>query len=134
MLPREALNEHIHAHLDVFYDGAPVTVPQYIGIDLVAQAISPLHTHDTTGIVHIESPTVKDYFLGQFFGEWGVQMGNGCVAGVCPPAKQISLVVNGSPVQTPPDKLVFHAHDEIALIIGTPPATVPSAYSFPQGY
>ena len=134
MLPQEALNEHIHAHLDVYFDGQAVTVPADTGIDLVARAISPLHTHDTTGVVHIESPVKKDYFLGQFFTECGVQMANGCVAGFCPPAKMISVVVNGTPVPTAPEKLVLHAHDEIALVIGTPPATIPSSYAFPPGY
>jgi hypothetical protein len=27
----------------------------------------------------------------------------------------------------------LHAHDEIALIYGTPPANIPSRYDFPQG-
>ena len=134
MLPKEALNEHIHAHLDVFFQGQSVTVPADIGIDLVAQAISPLHTHDTSGVVHIESPTVKDYRLGQFFTEWGVQMANGCVAGLCAPQYAIALYVNGNAVQTPPEALVLHAHDEIALVIGTPPSTIPGSFAFPAGY
>jgi hypothetical protein len=134
MLPREAFNEHIHAHLDVFYDGQPVTVPAYVGIDLQGQAISPLHTHDTSGIVHIESPTVKPFTLGQFFGEWDVQMGNGCVAGQCPPARPVALYDSGAKVVTAPQDLVFAKHDEIVLVIGSAPPTIPSSYPFPAGY
>jgi hypothetical protein len=29
-----------------------------------------LHTHDDTGVIHIESPTSTEYTLGQFFAEW----------------------------------------------------------------
>ncbi|MHB8467458.1 MAG: hypothetical protein ACYDD7_21800, partial [Acidimicrobiales bacterium] len=116
--------EHIHAHLDVFYDGQRVTVPAYVGIDLVAQAISPLHTHDTSGVVHIESPVVKDYRLGQFFIEWGVEIR----------AHPAVAYVNGLAVTTPPADLVLHAHDEIALLFGIAPPTIPSTYQFPPGY
>src|SRR5882672_619347 len=51
----EQLAVHYHVHLDVLVDGQPITVPQGIGIDNTAQKISPLHTHDTTGVIHIES-------------------------------------------------------------------------------
>lgn len=38
--------------------------------------ISALHSHDATGIVHIEAPTRgATYTLGQFLNEWGVLNG-----------------------------------------------------------
>jgi hypothetical protein len=60
MLGQEGQVLHIHSHLDVYVDGKTVTVPAEVGIDLVRQQISPLHTHDTSGVVHIESPVKKD--------------------------------------------------------------------------
>ena len=48
---------HIHQHLDVFDNGKRVTVPAGIGIG--DTFISPLHTHDTSGVVHVESPTIR---------------------------------------------------------------------------
>src|SRR6516162_4193467 len=50
MLSREGTVEHIHAHLDVRVNGQPVDVPAMIGID--RQGISPVHTHDSTGVIH----------------------------------------------------------------------------------
>ncbi len=50
------LNEqilHHHVRLFIFVDGKPVTVPMNIGLSQTAA--SPLHTHDTTGTVHVES-------------------------------------------------------------------------------
>jgi hypothetical protein len=32
---------------------------------------SPLHTHDTSGIIHVESPTVRSFTLGEFVDLWG---------------------------------------------------------------
>src|SRR5439155_4801086 len=43
---------HTHEHLDVFVHGRPVTVPADIGIDRTGGFISPLHTHDPSGVIH----------------------------------------------------------------------------------
>src|SRR5262249_20314076 len=46
---------HIHEHLDVYAKGRHVTVPAEIGIDAKQQYLDPLHTHDASGIIHVES-------------------------------------------------------------------------------
>jgi hypothetical protein len=63
---------HIHQHLDVFDNGRRVTVPAGIGIG--DTFISPLHTHDTSGVMHVESPTIRPFTLAEFFGVWGVPL------------------------------------------------------------
>jgi hypothetical protein len=35
------------------------------------QGMSPLHTHDSSGTVHVESNAKRDYSLGQFMDVWG---------------------------------------------------------------
>src|SRR4051812_47416655 len=50
---------HIHQPLDVFVDGRRVVVPAYVGIDADARFIAEVHTHDATGIVHVEAPRVQ---------------------------------------------------------------------------
>jgi hypothetical protein len=74
MLSSEGNVEHIHVHLDVLVDGQPVQVPANIGIDEVHPGISPLHTHDDSGVIHIESPVKRQFSLGEFFTEWGVSL------------------------------------------------------------
>lgn len=130
----EAFVEHIHAHLDVFVNGSRVAVPAFIGIDYAHQRITPLHTHDTTGIVHIESPDQRSYTLGQFFTEWGVRLDAQCVGSYCEPSVSHALYVDGRAVSGDPSTLVFHAHDEIALVVGAAPQGVPDHYTFPHGY
>ena len=121
-LKAEALAYHIHSHLDVFKNGAPVVVPQYIGIDAQSDCstpcISPLHTHDTSGIVHVESPEKKDYTLAQFLTEWGMTLDPGAV-----------IYVDGARVPGGPDTVVLRDGEEIAIVMGTPPATIPSKYA-----
>jgi hypothetical protein len=69
MLSSEGTVEHIHVHLDVLDDGQAVPVPANIGIDTARGAISPLHTHDASGVIHIESPVKRQFSLGEFFSE-----------------------------------------------------------------
>jgi hypothetical protein len=138
MLNAEGTAEHIHVHLDVWVDGQKVTVPQLVGINESAQTISPLHTHDTTGVVHIESPVVKDYNLGQFMTEWGVPLNaNQIGTDKADATHSLKLYVNGKQASGDPSQLVFHAHDEIALVYGTAAqdssVQVPSSYAWPSG-
>ena len=130
-LSAEGAAEHIHAHLDVFVGGRKVTVPALIGIDVPDQFITELHTHDTTGILHIESPNVRPFTLGQFFGEWDEPLSAtrlGTVRGA------VHMWVNGKPRAGNPATLVLKPHQEIALAVGSAPRRVPATYLFPLGY
>ena len=66
--PMEQFGYHIHTHLDIFVDGKNYTVPALIGI--TNNCFYWLHTHDQSGIIHIESPVKRDFNLGQFFDLW----------------------------------------------------------------
>lgn len=137
MLGSEGTVEHIHIHLDIDVNGKKVTVPAEIGIDVRAGKISPLHTHDTTGIVHIESPTRSTFTLGQFFTEWQVSLSANRIGGLkAGGGKQFHAYVNGKLRRGNPAAIVFHAHDEIALVYGTAAQQKdpPSKYVFPSGY
>lgn len=129
-LPSEGVATHVHAHLDVFVNGKRVTVPPEIGINPGANYVTELHTHDTGGVVHIESPKGNDEFtLGQFFGEWGVRLNANSVGGYT----GLKWYVNGKPQTGNPAGLVLKPHQEIAIVTGKAPARIPSSYAFPQG-
>lgn len=136
MLGQEGQVLHIHSHLDVFVDGKPVTVPAEIGIDLVKQQISPLHTHDTSGVVHIESPVKKDFTLGEFMTEWNVPISKGALGPLktCG-GKELHVYVNGKEQSGDPAALKLGAHEEIAVVYGAAgdKVRVPASYNWPQG-
>jgi hypothetical protein len=140
VLDAEQLAVHYHAHLDVIDDGAAVAVPAGIGFvisDGRATGITVLHTHDTSGIIHVESAVKKPYTLGQVFTEWGVALDATQVGGLhADDAHVLSMYVNGKRVTGNPAKLRLKSHQEIALWYGpkgqTP--TVPKSYKFPAGY
>ncbi|GGO84930.1 hypothetical protein GCM10011584_03670 [Nocardioides phosphati] len=136
MLGGEGAEEHIHAHLDVLVDGQPVSVPALIGIDESAHQISPLHTHDTSGVIHIESPKKADFSLGQFLTEWQVSVSQTHLGGLdANKGNTLTVYVNGKEVSGDPAAIILHAHDEIALVYGpsTQRVGVPDSYDFPSG-
>ena len=138
VLTAEGNVDHYHAHLDVLKDGKPVAVPANIGItagpDHRANGISALHTHDTTGVVHIESPTAGQVFtLGQFLTEWGVLGGSGAPGTGAGPLDGWTLYVNGQKYDGGIRDLPLKAHDEILLSYGAAPAKIAAAYDFPPG-
>jgi hypothetical protein len=150
---KESLRFHVHAHLDVFVNGKRVIVPAGIGINIkdpevkvfrdtpdgskayggielcVEPCISPLHTHDNTGILHTESATAVPNRLGQFFTEWAVRLARACVGGYCRPSN-IEFFVNGKRYAGDPRAILLTNHKEIAIVIGTPPKKVPKTADF----
>jgi hypothetical protein len=134
MLSREGTVEHIHAHLDVRVNGQPVEVPAMVGID--RRGISPVHTHDSTGVIHIESPVKRTFTLGEFFTEWDVSLSADSIGGLrVGDGKTLRAFVNGNPVAGNPAALPINAHDEIVVIYGTaqPGESIPAHYGFASG-
>jgi hypothetical protein len=125
---------HIHQHLDIWVDGRKVTVPAQIGIDAGGGFISDLHTHETDGIMHVESPTQQTFTLGQFFAVWGLPLSAACISSLCERgARQLRLWVGGKEVTTDPKRIVLAEHQEIAIAYGTQaqvPDPVPRSFDF----
>lgn len=63
------LREHIHVGLTIVIDGRTQTIPE--GIGLREEGASPLHTHDASGLIHVESTRVAPFRLRDFFSVWG---------------------------------------------------------------
>ena len=96
-----------------------------------------LHTHDATGIIHVESPTVRPYTLGEFFDVWGVRFTQTCLGGYCNAGGQtLRVYANGHLVTGNLRQLELTAHEEIVVTFGTEaqlPHPIPSSYGFPFG-
>lgn len=129
---------HTHQHLDIFINGQQLTLPANIGIDDAKGFIAPIHTHDETGMIHVESPVTEKFYLGQFFDIWGVLFSSDCIGGYCNNKNQkLKIFVDGKLFNGNPRMIELMAHQEIALVYGTIsqlPSPVPSYYAFPNGY
>jgi hypothetical protein len=149
---QEFMVNHAHSHLVVFIDGQEVLVPAGIGINIedpevkyFADArsyggiemcdqpcISPLHTHDETGILHTESSDPAPHTLGEFFVEWGVELSETCVGEHCAPTP-IAVYIGGEPYEGDPRAIELTDLKVIVVVVGTPPAEIPSTADFSEG-
>jgi hypothetical protein len=139
VLGGEQLQVHYHVHLDVIVNGAKVTVPAGIGFVVEhgqATGITVLHTHDTSGVVHIESATSKAYTLGQVFTEWGLALSSTQLGNFQADATHaVVAYVNGHRFSGDPATLKLTPHLELALWYGPTGQAphVPKSYRFPAG-
>jgi hypothetical protein len=135
--PMEGTARHFHTHLDVFVDGRQVPVPAELGIAASGNEMAELHTHDTTGVLHIEAPTTsKRYALGQLFTEWNVRLDATDLGGLRADAtRTLTAYVDGKKQTGDPASIELAPHREIALVYGAASAKVqvPSRYTFPAG-
>lgn len=138
-LGTEMLEVHYHAHLDININGKAAVVPQYLGFVASGNQVvglAPLHTHDDSGIIHIENSVPATFYLGQVFIEWGVKFTPTCLGPYCSgKGKELAVFLDGKRYAGDPTKLVLKSHQEIAIEYGATGKlpTPPSSYAFPSG-
>lgn len=127
---------HVHTHLALFYNGKQMQIPQFIGFapNLAGGCLYWIHTHDPSGIIHIEAPDVEppqggQYTLGMLFDIWGKPLERTNVAGFSGP---VTAYVNGTKYDGDLRAIPLGAHQEIVLEVGTPSVPPPN-YTFPAG-
>lgn len=74
---------HDHALIEYYQDGVKQVVPEDIGLSIASShplaqygpsGIAPIHTHDTSGVIHIESKEQRRYTFGDFLELWGLDL------------------------------------------------------------
>lgn len=97
---------HVHAYMFVWYNGKPVQIPANVGI--ASGRTAYMHTHDTTGTIHMEGPAGMRFTLGQFFTLWGV------------PLKGVKVYDHGVR-QWNPEQVQLTNKRLLKVVFGTPP-------------
>ena len=111
--------------------GKQITIPSQVGIvDGAGHApcLYWIHTHDASGIVHIESPYNIAFTLGQFFDIWGQPLGSTRVASFNGPVR---AYVNGAAYNGDLHAIPLVTHQEITLEVDNP-VVPPPHYLFPK--
>jgi hypothetical protein len=127
--------EHIHAHISIYIDGQLSPLPQYIGIPQNANSGQPtcfywLHTHDSTGIIHIEAPVNETFTLGEFLDEWNQQF-----SGLGFPTQLLlnsgwTMWINGKPYHNSLTSIPLGRHDLITVAYNSPKAQPDTKYAW----
>lgn len=129
---------HYHAHLAILYHGTPVTVSANIGIPNNQSCIYWLHTHDDTGVIHVEAPKAKakDFTLGDFFKVWNEPLSQTQVTTIkLAPDDKLVTYIDGKrqPDGFDPNTIKITEHEQIVLEITPPLVDPPPSYTFQQG-
>ena len=131
-LPAPGSAEHIHSLLEVYVHGQKMPLATNIGIP--GQVFSPLHTHDSSGIIHVESATRRSFDLGEFIGVWGVRLSDSCLGGYCVGGKdKLQAFVDGKRWTDRLQDIQLKDREVIVLAFGTKdelPKPIPSKFSF----
>ena len=115
---------HWHSHLSVTLNGSPFTVPANIGIDSslwkdhsldqYGSGAAALHTHDTSGTIHVEVNTShRDFTLHEFLAIWGQPSDGSGIDG----HPVTSLTVDGVQQASPTSDVVLKDGQQIAMTL-----------------
>ncbi|HEU4622901.1 MAG TPA: hypothetical protein VFS42_11825 [Burkholderiaceae bacterium] len=125
-VPCDVMSEayHVHTHVSIFLNGQQLAVPNNIGIVPAGGGSTgctyEIHTHDTSGKIHVEAPAPKDFTLGQLFAIWGQPLGFDNVAGLTGPIEV--YVTDGNDVRRHTGNLAdikLVSHREITIQVGS---------------
>lgn len=140
----EQLVYHHHVHLAFFVDGKPYSMPYGVGMVPPLQVSqSPqgafadggtclywTHVHAQDGVVHIESPEVRNFQLGQVMDIWHVAIGNDQLGSY---KGKVTATVNGKPWTGDLRQIPLTEHAQIVVNVGGPVVSPPPINWGPTG-
>jgi hypothetical protein len=130
---------HVHSHLTLIADSVQRAIPLAVGtVDpfivqnfvVAARCFYWLHTHDASGIIHLEAPVTTPLTLGDFFAIWGEPLSRSNVAGF---QGTVTAYVDSTRYDGDLSAIAIESHKQITLIVGGVPAVIP-IYQFPSAY
>ena len=107
------ISMHIHPELTITIKGEPVPIPANVGIE--GNCMHPIHTHDSSGVIHLEFKNPRDVKLSEFFEIWGKRFDSECILDNCNgPEGTVKMKINGQE-STEFGNAVMHDHDHIEI-------------------
>jgi hypothetical protein len=132
----EVTNYHVHAHLIILVSGTQRQIEAGIGIANPSSAPGGfvvggtcfmwLHTHDSSGIIHIEAPSKQDFTLGQFFDIWGKVLSSSQIGN---DKGSVAAYLDGKKINDNPRDIKLSNHESIVLMLGKT-VNVPANFNF----
>lgn len=119
---------HVHTQLTIFVDDQPFQIPAGVGIGQPWATVQSdqvqygscyywLHTHDTSGLIHVEAPAPRPFTLGQFFDIWGEPLRRDNVAGQ---KGTVAIQVDGKLFYGDPLRIVLNEDETIVIQVHSP--------------
>ena len=122
---------HVHSHLSIILNNEALAIPQYVGASPsgTTHCFYPIHTHDSSGKIHVESAAAGTFTLGNLFSIWKQPLTNTNVAGIT--GLPIEIFVTEGGVVTKIEEadwanIEFKDDREITIGVGTPITEIPN--------
>jgi hypothetical protein len=132
-LGAEQLAYHIHQNLQVYVDGRLEPVPTGLGA-LSSTGLAEIHTHDSSGTIHVEAGATRNYDLQDVFDVWGVLFTKDQIGEYKVDAdNKIRIYVDGQLFGSDPTKIPLKDQEVIVVTYGTAaevPSPIPSVFHY----
>ena len=116
----EHFDVHIHAHVSIYIDGKPVTIPAQVGIVSDSSCLYWLHTHTSDGVIHIEAPNGFSITLKNFLDIWGKRFPQLNYPSQLSDPSGWQVYVNGKPYTGNFQTIPLQSHTLITLAYNSP--------------
>jgi hypothetical protein len=110
---------HIHAQVSIYNQGLLVPIPANVGIDERHKIETTIHTHDGSGIIHMEAPRPYKYTLGDLFAIWGVRFGAGTLGALQDNGSNRVWVYVNNKLISDAARYVLRTGDDVSIGYGT---------------
>jgi hypothetical protein len=123
---------HVHTHISIFLNGDHIALPQEIGIYRISaeqgRCFYGIHTHDGTGLAHVEFSEPGTYTLGQLFQIWGQPLSATDVGGITGLPVEVFVTDDGTTTKIEDNwgDIELQSKREITIQIGTPIEEIPN--------
>ena len=111
---------HIHAHVTMYVNGTKTPIPANVGIAPDSSCLYWLHTHDDTGVIHIEAPGGVSVTFGNFLDIWGQRFQQVGYPSQLSDATGWQVYVNGKPFRGNFRTIPLQSHILITLAYHSP--------------
>ena len=111
---------HIHAHVTMYVNGTKTPIPANVGIAPDSSCLYWLHTHDDSGVIHIEAPEGVSATFGNFLDIWGQRFLQVGYPSQLSDATSWQVYVNGKPFRGNFHTIPLQSHTLITLAYNSP--------------
>jgi len=120
-----------YAHLSILVNNEPQKIPTYLGASPrpPTHCFYAIHTHDSSGRIHVTPAAPGVFTLGELFEIWGQPLTNTNVAGVSGLPVEIYVTDNGTTTKVDDadwSNIELRSHREITIELGTPLTEIPN--------
>ncbi len=112
----KSLALHIHPKVSIEILGKDYPIPSNIGIS--SEGMKVIHTHESDGTLHVESPYPHQFYLEDFFTIWGKRFTGTCIFEYCADENHSLKIYANGDESTLYGLLPLYDHDEIKIVYG----------------